>query len=71
MSWNSRYRKLRLDDIIDRAKGDQCQDTGNGYWILSVAGENTGRHPVHGEAWRRPIKLQPEDLDERTATFSR
>jgi len=67
MTWNSRYRKLGPDDVIDRAKGDQCRDTGNGYWILSVAGANTGRHPIPGETWRRPIKLRPADLHERTA----
>ena len=63
------YRKLRPHDTIDRSKGDQFQDTGNGYWILARP-ERTGTVPHPEETWRRPVHLKPEHQNEETAPFT-
>lgn len=65
---NKRFRLLKKGEFIDRNKGDQFQDTGNGLWILT---HETGElQIIHPGRYRRPKVLKESDLHENTAESS-
>jgi hypothetical protein len=65
-----RYRKLKPAECPDRRKGDQGQDTGNGYWILTQHLGEISIQGMGGGTYRRPVKLKDMDLHEHTAKFT-